>query len=168
MLMPKYKPLINAMMFVIIAYGLYFILRYFDIGVIKQFTPSMPEGYYLTYYTQNITRDDDVLFKPNEHIQQFIVDHGWLPKGVPLLKRIVGIPGDKLCIKQRKVAINNKTIAIIKHKDSQGNPLPVFQFCGVIARNQYFVQGIANDHSFDSRYYGLISSNQIISKAIKL
>ena len=168
MLMPKYKPLINAMIFVIIAYSLYFVLRYFNISVIKQVTLSMPEGYYLTYSTQDITRDDNVLFKPNERIQQFIVDHGWLPKGVPLLKRIVGIPGDKLCIKQQKVSINNKTIAIITDKDSKGNLLPVFQFCGVIARNQYFVQGIANDHSFDSRYYGLILGNQIISKAIKL
>lgn len=166
--MPKYKSLINAMIFVAIAYSLYFVLHYFNIGLIKQVTPSMPKGYYLTYRTEDIGRNDDVLFQPNEKTQQFIVGHGWLPKGVPLLKRIVGIQGDRLCIKQQQVVLNNKTIASIKDKDIKGNQLPQFQFCGVIAHNQYFVQGIANDHSFDSRYYGLISGNQIISKAIKL
>ena len=100
--------------------------------------------------------------------EDYILAREWLPKNIPLLKKIVGVAGDFLCIKQQNVYINKKWIGKVYTTDGKGNALPIFSFCGKIPKDNYFMQGIANPHSFDSRYYGLIDQSQIMSKVVKL
>ncbi len=157
-----------ALIALFIMYSLYFLLKHWQVGITYQSTPSMPEGYYLTYKVKSIQRENNVIFMPNQKTEKFIIQHGWLPEGIPLLKRVIGIPGDKLCIKHHMVYINNKRVAVAKLKDNKGEALPIFTYCGEIQPDYYFVQGISSPNSFDSRYYGLIKREQIISKAVKL
>ncbi len=164
----RFFALICGIVSVLLMYAIYVLLQYYHVGIIKQLTPSMPEGYYLTYYTNKIERKDDVVFWPNQKTQDLIVKRKWLAKGVPLLKQVVGVPGDQLCIKDHKVYLNTKEIAKIERFDDQHRMLPVFRYCGIIPKAHYFMQGISNPKSFDSRYYGLISKAQITAKAVKL
>ena len=164
----KLRPLFSSIVIIVILFGGCGLLKLCRFGFIYQVTHSMPEGVYMTYYPFSIKRNDNVVFVPNAKTEHFIVSRGWLPANVPLLKKVVGVPGDYLCIKDETVYINQVKVATIYQKDRQGNPLPIFNYCGKINQNKYFMQGVANPYSFDSRYYGLVSKKQIISKAVQL
>lgn len=151
-----------------IFYALLWLLKALHIGFIQQLTPSMPEGWYFTYPVSDYHKGDNVVFIPNEQTQDYILAREWLPKDIPLLKKIVGVPGDFLCTKAQNVYINEQWIGKVYQTDGKGNALPIFSFCGKIPKDNYFMQGVANPHSFDSRYYGLVNKSQIMSKAVKL
>lgn len=163
-----YRALKYALIFVLVMYVFYFAFKYFHIALVKQPTPSMPEGYYLTYPAFALKNGDNVLFYPDAKTEALIVKRHWLPEHVTLLKKIVGVPGDHLCIKDQKVYINGRLQALVWKHDEKGHPLPVFRYCGKIKQGDYFVEGVADPRSFDSRYYGLVSRQQIISKAVKI
>ena len=166
--MAKLSFLYKMLAIVAILYITVLILKYLHIGFIKQVTPSMPEGWYFTYPTDELQKGDNVVFIPNKQTEDYILSRKWLPRNIPLLKKIVGIPGDYLCIKEGATYINEKWVAKIYSQDSNGDALPVFKYCANIPKDQYFMQGIGNPHSFDSRYYGLVRKDQIRSKAVKL
>ncbi|WP_162896448.1 signal peptidase I [Cysteiniphilum halobium] len=151
-----------------VVYVLLWLLKTLHIGFIQQLTPSMPEGWYFTYPQLDYHKGDSVVFIPNQQTENYILARKWLPKGIPLLKEIVGVAGDSLCIKNQNVYINGQWIGKVYKTDGQGNILPMFRFCGTIPKDSYFMQGVANPHSFDSRYYGLVNKAQIMSKAVKL
>ncbi|WP_116963301.1 signal peptidase I [Fastidiosibacter lacustris] len=166
--MIRFEALYKGLITIVIFYVIYWILYTFHIGFIKQLTPSMPQGWYFTYPVIALDKGDNVVFMPNTQTEDYVVERGWLPTGVPFIKKVVGLPGDFLCIKDQSVYINEKWIASVYIKDDKGRSLPVFRYCAQIPKDQYFMQGVAHSHSFDSRYYGLVSRNQIVSKAIKL
>lgn len=159
-----YKILFSIAVF----YLLIWVLKYLHIGFINQLTPSMPEGWYFTYPVRNYVKGDDVVFIPGKVIEDYILARKWLPEHIPLIKKIVGVPGDFLCIRNQMVFVNGQKIAEVSRADNKGNLLPEFKFCAAIPEEQYFMQGVANEHSFDSRYYGLIHKAQMMSKAVKL
>jgi len=131
----------------------------------------------LTYYqTNNPARGDIIIFKyPQDENKDFV-------------KRIIGIPGDTIQIKNDDLYVNNKKLAhkyIEKYKDNRieadryqetlGNInyqiLDVFQkheYFGpiVVPEDEYFVMGDNRDNSRDSRYWGTVKRRKIHGKAI--
>lgn len=76
--------------------------------------------------------------------------------GQQITKRIVGMPGDVLEIKQGFVYINGDKIGETIHPDQQL----------MIAEQQYFLAGDNRNNSYDSRYWPVmfIDKNQIEAK----
>ncbi len=84
------------------------------------------------------------------------------------IKRVVGIGGDKVEIKDKKVYINDalQNEPYIAHSDSntensQRDNLGPF----MVPRNSVFVMGDNRDQSYDSRYWGVVSMEEIKGKA---
>lgn len=79
-------------------------------------------------------------------------------KGTAIIKRIIGLPGEYVKIKENKLYINNNyTKEVYKHyltKDYQLNKK--------IPNNYYFVMGDNRPVSNDSRYFGLVSKKDIL------
>ena len=48
--------------------------------------------------------------------------------------------------------------------DSQNRELPTIQYPVVVGKDEYFVLALYHPKSFDSRYFGSVSLNQIIGK----
>lgn len=131
----------------------------------------------LTYYqTNNPARGDIIIFKyPQDERIDFV-------------KRIIGIPGDTIQIKNDDVYVNNEKLElkyIEKYKDNRmeadryqeslGNisyrildDFKKHEYFGpiVVPEDEYFVMGDNRDNSHDSRYWGTVKRHKIQGKAI--
>lgn len=83
-------------------------------------------------------------------------------RNVPFAKKIGCRPGDILETHQNRFYCNGHYLAIAKPHSNSGKPLTQFIWNGTVPDNAYFMVGTHPD-SFDSRYYGFIPSNHIIS-----
>jgi conjugal transfer pilin signal peptidase TrbI len=88
------------------------------------------------------------------------------PDGAALVKQLVGLPGDQVCIDaQAHILINGQTksqgLALAKRL---AVPTSAFQGCTRLAADQYWLLGW-HPHSLDSRYFGAVRTSQIIGRA---
>lgn len=112
------------------------------------------------YYFSKPKRGDIIVFEyPLEPEKDFI-------------KRVIGVPNDKIKMVDKKVYINSKpleeeyvryaTDTIIYNKDNPRDNFGEF----TVPEGKYFVMGDNRDSSFDSRYWGFISEDKIKGKAL--
>lgn len=80
--------------------------------------------------------------------------------GETLIKRIVGLPGEKIEYKDGKLYINDK---VVKDKYNNDNTEDFFSI--TLDKNQYFVLGDNRGNSVDSRIVGPINKNKILGRA---
>lgn len=86
------------------------------------------------------------------------------PGEIDYVKRIIGLPGEKIDIHDGKVYINNKALDesyIIPNSEPGNFNLPV-----VIPKDKYFVLGDNRPESRDSRDFGFIDRTQIKGKVV--
>lgn len=109
------------------------------------------------YRSSQPKRGDIIISNPTPTLQQQNYQD-------PFIARIIGLPGESIQIKQGKVFINKKTI-----KESYIQEAPAYNWGPVkIARNSYAVLGDNRNNSYDSHYWGLVTRNLIIGKAIAI
>jgi conjugal transfer pilin signal peptidase TrbI len=87
-----------------------------------------------------------------------------LKKGQRFFKRIVGVPGDRVSVEDRRVLVNGADVGIAMRYTLDGHRLDPLE-PGVIPPGYLYVQG-THEMSFDSRYResGLVHVSQIIGK----
>jgi conjugative transfer signal peptidase TraF len=124
---------------------------------------SAPIGWYRVEFRLP-SRGDLVAIRPSETLQSLLVGHAVLPPGVPLLKRVVAVVGDRVCRFGTVVFVNGEAVAEALERDQSQRPLPVWEGCFTLFAGQFFVLQSHPD-SFDSRYFGPVSECQIIGVA---
>lgn len=84
------------------------------------------------------------------------------------LKKVGGVEGDKICIKENEIYVGKTKIGPLFEKNSKGAPLHPLQE-KEIPKGKVFVYG-THPKSFDSRYleFGLIPEDQINGKVIRI
>ncbi len=104
-------------------------------------------------------RGDIIVFKfPEDEKKDFI-------------KRLIGLPGDVIEIKNKRVYVNGSTLeeSYAAHTDTIVYPTgiqPRDNFGPVVVpQDSYFVMGDNRDSSLDSRYWGFVKLNKIKGKA---
>lgn len=98
--------------------------------------------------------------------QQVIVFRPPIAGGHDYIKRIIGVPGDKLEIKQGAVWINGKPLVepyVAKPMDPDAH-FPNESV--VVPPEHYFVMGDNRGNSFDSRYWGFVPRENIIGSPL--
>lgn len=91
-----------------------------------------------------------------------------------LIKRVIGLPGDRVIIKDKEVKIYNKEHPKGFDPDTtlpygQGLNLSVSpddEVDETLGKNQVFVMGDNRDNSLDSRVFGPLDTNDIIGKLV--
>ncbi|AQS58639.1 signal peptidase I [Desulforamulus ferrireducens] len=81
-----------------------------------------------------------------------------------LIKRVIGLPGEKIAIKDGIVYINDQPLDesyIFEKPHSDFNAI-------IIPEDKVFVMGDNRNNSYDSRYWGTLPMENIIGKAILL
>ena len=90
---------------------------------------------------------------------------GYLPTHVPLLKRVGAIAPQEVCITGRVVRIDGVPSAAVLPADRWGRPLPSWQQCRRLEPAELFLLSVTNPASFDSRYFGPVSTSAVIGVA---
>src|SRR5690606_18668777 len=60
-------------------------------------TASAPIGFYTVEPAERIEVPELVAIMPPEPLAAFMVERGYVGRGVPLLKRVLGLPGQRVC-----------------------------------------------------------------------
>jgi conjugative transfer signal peptidase TraF len=90
---------------------------------------------------------------------------GYLPSGVPILKRIGAVAPQSVCVREQVVRIDGAAMVIARTHDGEHRPLPVWSQCRLLVGNELFLLGDANPASFDSRYFGPIAVSDVLGVA---
>ena len=109
----------------------------------------------LSYRWSNPERGDIIVFSPPEKLKQQNVRD-------MLIKRVIGLPGEKVQIKEGRVYINDRPLGekyIAERLRYQWGPVSV-------PSNSYLVMGDNRDHSYDGRYWGFVPRKNILGKAV--
>jgi signal peptidase I len=132
----------------------------------------------MTYRFHEPQRGDVVVFNPTETL----AEHGY---NEAFIKRIIGVPGDKVELKNGEVFINDKPLQEsytsgdktetqypvyldsnqIISKSICGNEPPFLEGVVTIPDNSYLVLGDNRANSYDSRCWGLVPKDRIIGRA---
>jgi len=155
----------------IIALALPFTLIY-QLGYRINLSESYPKGIYQTIPKKTIEYGDFIMFCPkNSPLMQEALNRNYILPGTcdggyyPLLKKVVGLEGDKIEIKDY-VTINGKKQKRSKlyKKDPKGNLLPSPKEKNFrVKKGTMFLMSDYHELSFDSRYIGAIEMNQTLS-----
>lgn len=127
---------------------------------------SIPIGLYRIEPATRIAVTDLAIVMPPDELAAFLAERGYLPKGVPLLKRVFALRGDTVCRDGRIIIAYGGRYAVVRKHDSRGRPLPVWQGCRVLDDGEAFFMNWDAPDSFDSRYFGPLPVSTIVGRAV--
>ena len=90
---------------------------------------------------------------------------GYLPKRIPLLKRVGAVAPQEVCIADGRVRIDGVPSVAVLPADRWGRPLPSWQQCRRLRSGELFLLSVTNPASFDSRYFGPVRATAVIGVA---
>ena len=112
-------------------------------------------------------RGDFALVRIPKSIESLAAMRGYLPAGVPLIKRVAAVAGDDVRAFDGVVIVNGGIVARRRKADRAGRSLPRWNECRALAGGEFFLLGDAPD-SFDSRYFGPVTSARVIGRVVPL
>ena len=129
---------------------------------------SAPIGLYDIDPPGDLTLTDLVAVDPPEPLADFMVERGYIGRDVPLMKRVMGLPGQRVCRTGNTITVDAVPLGEALDRDRLGRPLPVWQGCRRIADGDIFLMNPDAHDSLDGRYFGPLPTRAVIGKATPL
>lgn len=106
----------------------------------------------VSYHISGIKRGDIIVFKapPSSNLDE------------TLIKRVIGLPGDTVAIKNGLVYINNQPLNEPYELEKPRGDYKTI----TVPENSFFVMGDNRNNSYDSRFWGVVPEELIIGKAV--
>ncbi|MEQ1671171.1 MAG: S26 family signal peptidase [Hyphomicrobium sp.] len=128
-------------------------------------TASVPTGLYAIRGKASLHVGERVAIEPPPQLRRLLAERHYLPTGVPLIKRIAAVRGQRVCRFGHGVAIDGEFVGAARARDRLGRPLPGWAGCHVLRTGELFVMNPAAPDSFDGRYFGVLRITQVIGRA---
>ncbi|WP_234190172.1 S26 family signal peptidase [Shinella sp. NM-101] len=122
---------------------------------------SVPIGLYTLDPSRAPALGDLVAVLPDQSLAQFLVRRGYIGAGVPLIKHVAALPGQRVCRDGLSVSVDGVPLGDALERDRFGRPLPAWRGCIAIAAGQIFLMNPAVRDSLDGRYFGPIPARFI-------
>lgn len=129
-------------------------------------SPSIPTGLYAIRGKASLRVGERVAIEPPPELRRLMRERGYLPDGVPLLKRIAAVSGQRVCRFAHGVTIDGTLVGVARARDRAGRPLPAWFGCRKLRTGELFVMNPAAPDSFDGRYFGPLSIDDVIGRAM--
>ena len=126
---------------------------------------SVPIGLYAVQPVGKLVITSLVVAMPPEPLAALLADGGYLPRGVPLVKRVLALPGLSVCRNKLLISVDGIEMGAARERDRRGRPLPVWQGCRRVAEGEVFLMNWDEPASLDGRYFGPIPVTTIIGRA---
>jgi conjugative transfer signal peptidase TraF len=122
---------------------------------------SAPPGLYMIA-PGRARRGTMVLARLPDSMARLAADRGYLPRGVPMLKQVAAVEGDRVCAEGEFVLVDEKLAALRLSVDGQGRRLPAWSGCRTVGHGEILLLN-GNRRSFDGRYFGVTRSDELIA-----
>ena len=129
---------------------------------------SAPVGFYTIEPAERFEAPELVAVAPPEPLADFITERGYVGRGVPMLKRVLGLPGQRVCRSGLTITVDGIEVGDALERDRLGRELPTWRGCRVIADGEIFLMNWQVRDSLDGRYFGPIPASSVIGRAIPL
>ncbi len=128
---------------------------------------SAPIGLYGVTPGAQIERGDMVIAWAPAGPRALAAQRRYLPGNVPLVKRVAGVPAERVCAIGSGIFVGGRLVAVRQARDSMSRPLPWWRGCVTLKDGALFLLMDA-PASFDGRYFGPTSPPDVVGKATPL
>jgi conjugative transfer signal peptidase TraF len=126
---------------------------------------SVPSGLYAVHPAGALHANELLVVMPPEPLATFLDERHYLPKGVPLLKHVLALPGQTVCRSGRTITVDGAAMGMALDRDHLSRPLPVWDGCRVIAGGDVFLMNRQPGDSLDGRYFGPLPTTGVVGRA---
>lgn len=140
----------------------------FPASLVYNPSDSVPCGWYRIGRMEGSTSlhvGSIVLARLPADVAAFAAQRGYLPSGVPILKRIGALAPQSVCVWEQVVRIDGAVVATVRTQDGVHRPLQAWPQCRPLTRGELFLLSDTNPASFDSRYFGPIAASAVLGVA---
>lgn len=134
------------------------------VRVIYNASDSAPRGLYLVEPASQVRAGDLVVVRLRRDVAALTAQRGYLPAGVPLIKRVAAVAPQSVCADGAGVRVDGESVAQTLNADAAGRPLSAWHGCRELADSEMFLLS-AHPASFDSRYFGPVDRMQLVGRA---
>lgn len=126
---------------------------------------SVETGLYLVEPGNDVRRGQTVLAWLPKGARDLADRRRYLPRSVPILKPVAAKAGDRVCAFGAVVRIMGRQTVRRLAVDRVGRPLPQWEGCISLGRDQLFLLAARRADSFDGRYFGPVDRRFVIGTA---
>ncbi|MFA5964989.1 MAG: S26 family signal peptidase [Sphingomonas sp.] len=129
---------------------------------------SVPVGLYRMRPVLAPKVGDLVAVLPPKALAGFLAERHYLPRGVPMLKHVAGVSGQRVCRIGARITVDGKHLGDARKQDHLGRGLPVWTGCRVLTPGDVFLMNPDVPDSFDGRYFGPLPATTITGRLTPL
>ncbi|MCK1452430.1 S26 family signal peptidase [Bradyrhizobium sp. 35] len=129
---------------------------------------SVPIGLYQLRPAKRFHVTELVAVQPPEPLATFLDLNGYLPVGIPMLKRVLALPGQTVCRSGLTISVDDIVMGEARDRDARGRSLPKWRGCRVVGDGELFIMNWQSSDSLDGRYFGFMPSSAVMGRALPL
>lgn len=129
---------------------------------------SAPLGLYWVRPDASLAVGDMVVAHAPARARALAARRGYLPLGVPLVKRVAAAQGSVVCARADLLSVDRKPLALRRRADRTGRPLPWWEGCRILGEGELLLLMAERPDSFDARYFGVTEPGEVVGKAVLL